>query len=181
MNAPQHARAGFRPGPLSIAVVMTGGTIAKSYNPAKAQLYNFEPKVKEIIADLRTDDLKFTYIDLLHLDSQDIQDAERAQIAEAVTAACRTHDAVLVTHGTDSLTRSAETVCGRMREFPVPVIFTGAMVPYMVKGSDAVQNVTEALLALRLVPAGAYVVFHNRVLPLPGVQKDFKTLTFEEI
>ncbi|MCV0429747.1 MAG: asparaginase [Roseibium sp.] len=181
MNAPQHARAGFRPGPLSVAVVMTGGTIAKSYSPAKAQLYNFEPKVKDIIAGLRTDDLSFTYIDLLHLDSLDIQDTERAQIAAAIAGSCKNHDAVLVTHGTDSMVRTGEYVCDRMSGFSIPVIFTGAMVPFTVSGSDAVQNVTEALLALRLVPAGVYVVFHNRVLPLPGAQKDIKTLTFEEI
>jgi len=180
MNKPLRPRAGRGTGPLSVAVIMTGGTIAKSYNPAEARLYNFEPKVKELIADLRIDDLELTYIDLLHLDSLEIRDADRDQIASAIISACKTHDAILVTHGTDSMADSGTVLCARMSEFPVPVVFTGAMVPYAIKGSDAVQNVTEALLALRLLPPGAYVVLHNRILTLPGVQKDHKSLTFQE-
>ncbi|MEM9631649.1 MAG: asparaginase domain-containing protein [Pseudomonadota bacterium] len=180
MNEPLHARCGMRPGPLSIAVVMTGGTIAKSYDPTLAKLVNAEPKVTEIIAGLRTDDLRFDYVDLMHLDSLEIGDAERRQIASAVAAACKTHDGVLVTHGTDSMAQSGAFLCERMQDIPVPVVFTGAMVPFALKGSDAAQNIAEALLALRLLPAGAYVVLHNRVLRLPGVQKDHETLTFEE-
>ena len=180
MNAPLHARCGFRTGPLSVAVVMTGGTIAKSYDPAKAKLVNCEPKVTEIIAGLRTDDLRFDFFDLMHLDSLEIGDAERVRIADTVAAACKTHDAVLVTHGTDSMAESGAFLCERMQDIPVPVVFTGAMVPFMLKSSDASQNIAEALLAIRLLPPGAYVVLHNRVLRLPGVHKDHKTLTFEE-
>ncbi|WP_172670779.1 asparaginase domain-containing protein [Labrenzia sp. DG1229] len=180
MNKPHRPRADLRMRPLSVAVVMTGGTIAKSYNPAEARLYNFEPKVKEIIAGLRVDDLRFTFIDLLHLDSLEIRETDRHHIASAVAEASKSHDAVLVTHGTDSMSDSGAALCANMVEIPVPVVFTGAMVPFAVRGSDAVQNVTEALLALRLLPPGAYIVLHNRVLALPGARKDHKSLTFQE-
>jgi L-asparaginase len=52
------------------------------------------------------------------------------------------------------------------------------MRPYEFRDSDALQNVTEALLAGRMVPPGVYVSMHNRVLEFPGVAKDRKALTF---
>lgn len=180
MTTPSPGRIGMRAGPLSVAVIMTGGTIAKSYHPGEARLFNYELKIKELIESLRLDDLRFTYLDLMQKDSLDITDVDRTQIAQAVSEAAKTHGAVLVTHGTDSMAASGEILCAQMNSIPVPVIFTGAMVPFAVTGSDAAQNVTEALLALRLLPPGAYIAFHNRILALPGVRKDYDTLTFKE-
>ncbi len=157
---------------------MTGGTIAKSYDPSTARLHNYQPKIKDLIGELRTDDLDLTFIDLMHLDSLEIGEQERVRIVEVVGQLAATYDAVLVAHGTDSMAVTAERVCASLVPTEVPVIFTGAMIPYCVKGSDAVQNVTEALLALRILPAGVYIAFHNRILSLPGVRKDHENLTF---
>jgi L-asparaginase len=55
------------------------------------------------------------------------------------------------------------------------------MRPYEFRDTDAIQNVTEALLAARLVEPGVYVVMHNRVLAFPGVVKNRNALTFERI
>ena len=176
--APPAEKTYTRDGTLSIGVVMTGGTIAKSYYAAEAKLANFEPRVKDIIAGLRTDDLNFTYYDLMHRDSLDIGREERRHIVEAVMDMSRNHDGVLVTHGTDGMADTGGAIVDAIAHPRVPVILTGAMVPYTVRGSDAVQNVTESLLALRMLPPGAYIVFHNRILPLPGARKDHKSLTF---
>jgi L-asparaginase len=168
----------FRAGKLSVAVVTTGGTIAKSYDPFEARLHNYEPKIKDLIAELRTDDLDLTFHDLMQLDSLEIGNQERAQIVENVSQLLAVYDAILVTHGTDGMSATAEALCSSVGSPKIPVVFTGAMIPYSVKGSDAVQNVTEALLALRLLPAGVYISFHNRVLSMPGVRKDYENLTF---
>ena len=55
------------------------------------------------------------------------------------------------------------------------------MRPYEFRDSDALQNVTEALLAARLVAPGVYVVMHNRVLAFPGVVKDRVALEFTPV
>ena len=60
----------------------------------------------------------------------------------------------------------------------VPIILTGAMAPFVVEGSDGLQNVTEALFACRLLAPGTYAVFHGRALAFPGVVKDRDSLTF---
>ena len=60
----------------------------------------------------------------------------------------------------------------------VPVVFTGAMRPYELRSTDALQNLTEALLAVQIVAPGVYVAMHNTVLQFPGVVKDPDLGTF---
>jgi L-asparaginase len=57
-------------------------------------------------------------------------------------------------------------------------VLTGAMRPYELRSTDALQNLTEALLAVQLVAPGVYVAMHNRVLAFPGVIKDREHGTF---
>ena len=52
------------------------------------------------------------------------------------------------------------------------------MRPYIVRTTDAVQNLTEAFLAVQVLSPGVYVVMHNQVLAFPGVVKDRRRLTF---
>ena len=60
----------------------------------------------------------------------------------------------------------------------VPIVLTGAMRPYELRATDALQNLTEALLAVQLVAPGVYVAMHSRVLAFPGVEKDHVLGTF---
>jgi L-asparaginase len=52
------------------------------------------------------------------------------------------------------------------------------MRPYELRSSDALQNLTEALLAVQLLPPGVYVAMHSQVLAFPGVVKDRERGTF---
>ena len=56
--------------------------------------------------------------------------------------------------------------------------FTGAMRPYELRTTDALQNLTEALLAVQICAPGVYVAMHNVVLRFPGVVKDPARGTF---
>jgi L-asparaginase len=40
------------------------------------------------------------------------------------------------------------------------------------------QNLTEALLAVQLLPPGVYLAMHNQVLAFPGVEKSRELGTF---
>ena len=161
-----------------IAVVTTGGTIAKTYDPHRATLRNCRQVVAEIVQSLRLEGAEVRYIDLMHKDSLDIDDDDRELIVGKVAQAALSHDAVIVTHGTDTLPATADALWANNPHPPVPVILTGAMVPYVVQGSDGGQNMTESLIAARLLAPGIYVVVHNRVLPVPGVCKDQDSQTF---
>jgi len=54
------------------------------------------------------------------------------------------------------------------------------MRPYELRSTDALQNLTEALTAVRLVDPGVYVAMHNKLLAFPGVVKDIDAGTFKE-
>jgi L-asparaginase len=57
------------------------------------------------------------------------------------------------------------------------VVLTGAMRPYELRQSDAVQNMTEALIAVQLLAGGVWCVLHNKAMRFPGVRKDRERLT----
>ena len=86
---------------------------------------------------------------------------------------------IVVLHGTDTMAKSAERIHNDIPNPSQPIVFTGAMVPMGFEDSDARQNVTEAMLASKLLAPGVYISFHNKVFKVPGVRKNPKLRTFE--
>jgi L-asparaginase len=164
--------------PFKIAVIMTGGTIAKTYDPRKAVLRNVDPVIKRLIRSLRLEGAKVSFKELMRKDSLDLDQDDRARIVETVRAATKRNNAVVIVHGTDTLSATGAALLAAMPAPTLPIILTGAMAPFVVEGSDGLQNVTEALFACRLLAPGVYAVFHGRALAFPGVVKDRDALTF---
>ena len=163
---------------MNITLITTGGTIAKTYNERDGSMRNDRPVVENIVSALRASDLVVTYKHLLYKDSRDLTEADRRLILEATRGTLNECDAIVIVHGTDTLAETGELLCRELGELPIPVVLTGAMRPYEFRYSDALQNMTEALLACRLVKPGVYVSMHNRVLSFPGVIKDRQDLCF---
>lgn len=163
---------------MRITVITTGGTIAKTYDEADGALHNDRPIVESILGALRLPDLAITYRHVLSKDSLDLTDNDREFIVASVKEAVDVSDAVVIAHGTDTLEQTGEKMHRDLGDVRVPVILTGAMRPFEFRDSDAAQNVTEALLACRLIEPGVYAVIHNRVLRFPGVTKDRERLSF---
>ncbi|WP_285764426.1 asparaginase domain-containing protein [Biformimicrobium ophioploci] len=163
----------------TIRILTTGGTIEKSYCESDGTLMNRASTIREgIIQSLR---LPYTELELesvLNKDSLEMDDADRDKIAQAI-AACGDAQPIVVLHGTDTMSVTAEYCHARLGQPGVAVVFTGAMKPMGFIDSDARQNVTEALLAAKLLPPGFYIAFHNRVFAVPGVRKNLDTGTFE--
>ncbi len=163
---------------MKLTILTTGGTIDKTYDEFQGSLRNSHTVLDVILDGLRIPDLKIQHVDVMHKDSLDMVDEDRRIIADAAKKALPDSDAVVILHGTDTLENTGELLCSELGAIDKPVIFTGAMRPYEFRDSDAVQNVTEALLAARLVDGGVYVAMHNRVLQFPGVTKDRQALAF---
>ncbi len=157
---------------MKLTILTTGGTIDKTYDEYAGSLSNVGSVLDEILDSLRLPDMFIRHLAVMHKDSLDLTEEDRHAIVQAVKDALPTSDAVIVLHGTDTLSKTGEVLHAEVPELAVPVILTGAMRPYEFRDSDALQNVTEALLAARLVEPGVYVVMHNRVLSFPGVVKD---------
>jgi len=160
-----------------LTVVSTGGTIEKTYEAASGSLANRETVLDHMLAQLRTPDLRIDRIRLMNKDSLDMTAEDHHAIARSAHEAADGADGVIVVHGTDRLTESGETTHS-VGVPAAPIIFTGAMRPFELRDTDALQNLTEALLAVRLLDPGVYVVMHNRVLAFPGVVKDRAAGTF---
>jgi L-asparaginase len=161
-----------------IAIVSTGGTIEKTYDALRGVLENTVSVLDVMLASLELRGVVLSRVHLMNKDSLDMTAADHTLIAETVHAQTATHDGVVVVHGTDRLATSGERCVELMGTPRVPVVFTGAMRPYELRSTDALQNVTEALMAVQLLAPGVYVVMHNAVLAFPGVVKDRVLGTF---
>jgi L-asparaginase len=157
-----------------VTLVTTGGTIEKTYDERRGTLSNQAPVLTDMLRRLRLAELGVGMRHLLAKDSLLITAAERRAIVEAVLEEAQGAP-VVVLHGTDTLVKTGRAICQQCPKPPNPICLTGAMRPFGYEQSDAVQNLTEAILAARLLPAGVYVVFHGLALPLPAVRKDRKS------
>lgn len=158
-----------------VHLITTGGTIEKRYVEQDGSMENAEPQLRRCLALLRLPDTTITVEVLMNKDSLVMTDSDRDTIAQSVLARVAAGTAVLVTHGTDTMVETGLVVAralARLDHVLVPVVFTGAMTPFGIEGSDAIQNLTEALLAAQLLPAGVFLVFHGQVFPMDAVRKD---------
>lgn len=166
-----------------IELLTTGGTIEKTYDERSGELSNQGSIVQRMLRRLRLHDTRIHVRELMSKDSLLMDDEDRERITKAVRAAADLSDAVIVLHGTDTLSETGEWI---HKSFgaegpPIPVILTGAMRPFEMTRSDALQNLTEALLATGLLEPGVYAAAHGRVLQFPGVTKDRAQGTFRMI
>jgi L-asparaginase len=131
-----------------------------------------------MLASLELRGVDVQRVALMNKDSLDMSPTDHTLIAETVATMARATSGVVVVHGTDRLAVSGERVVELVGTPASPVVFTGAMRPYELRSTDALQNLTEALLAVQLLPPGVYVAMHNQVLQFPGVVKDREAGTF---
>ena len=161
-----------------IALISTGGTIEKTYDELSGVLANQVSVLDVMLASLELRGVEVMRVQLMNKDSLEMTPADHTLIAETVLAFSKAHDGVVVVHGTDRLAVSGERCVELVGTPRVPVVFTGAMRPYELRSTDALQNLTEALLAVQIVAPGVFVAMHNTVLQFPGVVKDPDLGTF---
>jgi L-asparaginase len=161
-----------------IALISTGGTIEKTYDEFAGVLGNHVSVLDVMLASLRLEGAEIVRVPLMNKDSLEMSERDHTLIARTAMAMAEAHDGVLIVHGTDRLTVTGERIYAETSEPLVPIVLTGAIRPYQLRQTDAIQNLTEALLAVQLLAPGIYVAIHNAVLSFPGVIKDHKLGTF---
>lgn len=163
-------------------LITTGGTIEKTYDEQTGALANRRSIVRRMLSELRLEETEVNVFEVMSKDSLEMTEADRLRILEAVraTGACEEEATagIVVLHGTDTLCLTGQYLYDHLERPCVPVILTGAMRPFEMKQSDALQNLTEAIFAAGTLPPGVYCVAHGRVLPFPGVRKDPERGTF---
>ena len=154
-----------------IAIVSTGGTIEKTYDELHGVLSNRVSVLDVMLASMELS-VDIVRVPLMNKDSLEMTERDHDLIARTAHTMAEAHHGVVVVHGTDRLAVSGEQTFAMNGRPRVPIVFTGAMRPYALRTTDALQNLTEALLAAQVMPPGVYVAMHNQVLAFPGVTKD---------
>jgi L-asparaginase len=162
----------------SIALISTGGTIEKTYDELRGVLSNQVSVLDIMLASLELRGVDIQRVQLMNKDSLEMSPEDHTLIAQIATRLAEAHAGVVVVHGTDRLAVSGDRVVELVGTPASPIVFTGAMRPWELRNTDALQNLTEALMAVQLVPPGVYVAMHNQVLKFPGVAKDPERRTF---
>jgi L-asparaginase len=164
---------------LRIYVIATGGTIEKVYSEQTGNVQNLDSKIDRYFRLLRLPDAEISVTHLMNKDSLEMTDADRERVLAAVREKIDTEPGpVVITHGTDTMVETGLLLQNNLGELRYPVILTGAMTPLGFEASDGLQNLTESLLAARVLAPGVYVVMHNQVFPVDRVRKDRERAQF---
>jgi len=83
---------------------------------------------------------------------------------EAMATSCRKLaergvDAICILHGSDTMAYAAAALSFTLADLRLPIVLTGSNLPPDAEDSDAKNNVRAALVALRTLPDGVYLVF----------------------
>ena len=163
-----------------ITFIQTGGTIDKDY-PKTVKGYAFEIAEPAFVRVLEKLNPSFDYevVELLKKDSQEITPEDR----ELLYATCdkQEHQMIVITHGTDTMVKTAEYLAKENIEGKT-IIITGAMIPYAFgTSSDGFFNLGAAVAFSQCLDAGVYICMNGRYFTWDNVKKNRQTGYFEEL
>jgi L-asparaginase len=162
---------------MKVHIITTGGTIEKVYSESSGQVENVAQKIDRYLQSLRLPGLQIEITPLMNKDSLLMTDDDRERILNVVESKL-SDGPVVITHGTDTMVETGKLLKRRLGELAFPVILTGAMSPLGFERSDGLQNLTESLLAARILPPGVWIVIHNEVHDVDRVRKDRENARF---
>ena len=170
--SPTHT--GAPPPPLDTRIIVTGGTFDKHYDAIKGELTFKDSHLPAILEQSRVTIPVEIEINQL-IDSLHMLDEHR----ERVLASCRaaSEKFIIVIHGTDTMAQTAQVV--GQAALDKTIVFTGAMIPYSVQGSDALFNLGFAMAAAQSLAPNTYVAMNGRVFAWDQVKKNKADGVFE--
>jgi len=158
-------------------LLITGGTIDKSYCPVDGQLSFSRTHVLAMLRQARVALPEEQVQTLLLKDSLDLTEADREIICRAAIDAKETR--LIVTHGTDTMVQTAQRLAAKRLE--KTIVLVGAMVPYTFSNSDGLFNLGLAFGAVQLLPQGVYIAMNGRIFLWNEVRKNSAQGIFESI
>ncbi len=142
-----------------ILIITTGGTIAcEDFGNGLTPAHGGNDLIKE------TAGCEITYMDLFSCDSTDISPEHWKKLYKAVSEA-KDYDGIVILHGTDTLEYTAAMLWFTASDKGIPIILTGAMLPFSDHNGDGAANIADAITAAcdkRL--KGVYAVFCGRII-----------------
>jgi L-asparaginase len=149
-----------------ILVLTTGGTIDKAYFDPLSQYQIGDSVITRLLETARVT-WPFEIVEIARKDSLELDDADRQRLVDAVRDAAADH--VVVTHGTDTMTVSAQALSAIEGK---TIVLVGALAPARFAESDAAFNLGMAFATAQIAPPGVYITMNGMVFPAGKVVKD---------
>jgi L-asparaginase len=161
---------------MKIKLIITGGTIDKSYNMHNGELYFVDSHIPAMLTEGRCR-ADYDMQKLMLIDSLEMTDSDRLLILET----CRKSEAdrIIITHGTDTMVQTANFLAEHLEG--KTVVLSGAMVPYVFDKSDALFNLGSSFAAVQCLSEGVYITMNGRVFAAHEVVKNRDQGIFENL
>ena len=150
-----------------IRLFVTGGTFDKEYDEIGGTLFFKDTHVDEMLR-LGRCRVPVAVETVMLLDSLQMSDADRAQIADRCRACVETR--IVVTHGTDTMVETAAVLARSVPD--KTIVLTGAMIPYAFGSSDGLFNLGSAISFAQVLSAGVWVAMNGSYFAWDNVTKD---------
>jgi L-asparaginase len=158
-----------------LLIVTTGGTIDKIYFDDMSDYQIGEPQIGQILDHIQVG-FEFEVKSVIRKDSLHFSDQDRQAIHEAIMTSNASH--ILITHGTDSMVRTALSLADIEDK---TMVLTGALNPARFRDSDAVFNIGCAVGAVQSLPAGAWIAMNGCIWDPAKVRKNRDKNRFEAL
>lgn len=164
-----------------ILLLTTGGTIACTNTTCGLKPTKSAGELLSTLP-LIPNNIEINIHEVCNLDSTDMTKEIWLLTVSVIRDNFDKYDGFVITHGTDTLSFTAAALYCLIKNSPKPIIITGSQLPITTPGSDAVSNLTNAILcASDNSFAGVYAVFNNKVISGSCVRKihttDFDAFT----
>jgi L-asparaginase len=160
---------------MKLRIITTGGTIDKVYFDETSRFEVGDSEVGEVFERSGVG-FRYSVRNLFRKDSLALTDEDRQAIRDVI-ADDTSYRHFVVTHGTDTMTRTAAI----LRDIPDKVIvLTGSLEPSRFRGSSAIFNIGCAVGAVQVLDPGVYIAMNGRIFDAARVRKNPDAGRFED-
>ncbi|MDX1795206.1 MAG: asparaginase domain-containing protein [Hydrogenovibrio sp.] len=152
-----------------IHLLITGGTLDKDYEATTGELVFNSSHLPEILQQANVT-LAIESDTLMLKDSLEMTDKDRESILNACLRSSQRR--LVITHGTDTMTQTADLLKNHPDLSEKTIILTGAMRPFKLGMTDASFNLGSALMAVQLAPPGVYLTMNGQLFKSGRVVKN---------
>lgn len=146
-----------------ILLIGTGGTIASELTASGLAPELTTRQLVALVSAL-TEICEIDCVELLNLDSTNMQPRHWLQIAQCIRQNYDGYDGFVLTHGTDTMAYTAAALSYLIQACPKPIILTGAQRPIGSDTTDSKENLADAFRCAASDLPGVSIVFNHQVL-----------------
>ena len=137
-------------------ILNTGGTFNKRYDSKSGELFvPIDNEAVNTVVSVLADTI--TIKGLIYKDSLDMKPDDRDILAKTVSQS--DEKLIIIVHGTDTMDLSAQRVA--QLGLNKVIVFTGAMVPFIIDSIEATANLAMAIGYARNASNGVYIVMQG--------------------